>query len=84
MKLMENDYADLRKFRGECSPTTYIATLVVRRARWLWVAQAALVLAYTAIITAWLPEQWLHPFGSVVKNLPILAALALLYGTEER
>jgi RNA polymerase sigma factor for flagellar operon FliA len=31
MKLMENDYADLRKFRGECSPTTYIATLVVRR-----------------------------------------------------
>jgi RNA polymerase sigma factor (sigma-70 family) len=31
MELMENDYADLRKFRGECSPTTYIATLVVRR-----------------------------------------------------
>jgi RNA polymerase sigma factor (sigma-70 family) len=31
MKLMENDYADLRKFPGDCSPTTYIATLVVRR-----------------------------------------------------
>jgi RNA polymerase sigma factor (sigma-70 family) len=31
MKLMEHDYADLRKFRGDCSPTTYIATLVVRR-----------------------------------------------------
>jgi RNA polymerase sigma factor for flagellar operon FliA len=31
MKLMENDYADLRKFRGDCSATTYIATLVVRR-----------------------------------------------------
>ena len=31
MKLMENDYADLRKFRGECSATTYLATLVVRR-----------------------------------------------------
>ena len=61
-----------------------IATLVVRRARRLWAAQAALVLAYTAIITAWLPEQWLHPFGPVVKNLPILAALALLSWTEER
>lgn len=31
LKLMENDYADLRKFRGECAATTYIATLVVRR-----------------------------------------------------
>jgi RNA polymerase sigma factor for flagellar operon FliA len=31
VSLMENDYADLRKFRGECSATTYIATLVVRR-----------------------------------------------------
>lgn len=31
LKLMEHDYADLRKFRGDCSPTTYIATLVVRR-----------------------------------------------------
>lgn len=31
LKLMENDYADLRKFRGDCSATTYIATLVVRR-----------------------------------------------------
>lgn len=61
-----------------------IATLVVRRARWLWAAQAALVAAYTAIITVWLPEQWLHPFGPVVKNLPILAALAVLHGTEER
>ena len=61
-----------------------IATLAVRRARWLWIAQAALVLGYTAIITLWLPEQWLHPFGPVVKNLPILAALALLYWTEDR
>lgn len=31
MKLMENDYADLRKFRGDCQVTTYLATLVVRR-----------------------------------------------------
>ncbi|HEV7589249.1 MAG TPA: sigma-70 family RNA polymerase sigma factor [Longimicrobium sp.] len=31
LKLMEHDYADLRKFRGDCSATTYIATLVVRR-----------------------------------------------------
>jgi hypothetical protein len=61
-----------------------LATLVARRARALWLAQAVLVLGYTAIITIGLPEQWLHPFGPVVKNLPILAILALLYATEER
>jgi RNA polymerase sigma factor for flagellar operon FliA len=31
MKLMENDYADIRMFRGDCQLTTYLATLVVRR-----------------------------------------------------
>src|SRR5688572_2875890 len=29
LKLMEYDYAVLRKFRGDCSVTTYLATLVV-------------------------------------------------------
>lgn len=60
-----------------------VATLVWPR-RVLWAAQAALVLGYTTVITVFLPEQWLHPFGPVVKNLPFLAALALLYTFEER
>ena len=49
---------------------------------WLWQAQAALVLGYTALITWRLPEQWLHPFGPVLKNLPILAILLLLLQLE--
>ena len=60
-----------------------VATLAWPRRR-LWLAQAALVLSYTALITAFLPEQWLHPFGPVVKNLPFLAVLWLLYAFEER
>lgn len=31
ISLMENDYADLRKFRGDCAAKTYLTTLVVRR-----------------------------------------------------
>ncbi|HEX8361912.1 MAG TPA: sigma-70 family RNA polymerase sigma factor [Longimicrobium sp.] len=31
MKVMENDYAVLRKFRGDCDIKTYLATVVVRR-----------------------------------------------------
>jgi hypothetical protein len=45
----------------------------------LWRAQAALIAAYTAIITIWLPQYWLHPFGPVLKNLPILMMLWLLH-----
>ncbi|RZI84697.1 MAG: NAD-dependent epimerase/dehydratase family protein [Rubrivivax sp.] len=60
-----------------------IATLAWPRRR-LWLAQIALVLGYTAIISAYLPEQWLHPFAPVVKNLPFLAILCMLYTLEER
>ena len=49
-----------------------------RATRWLWRAQAALIVLYTAIITWRLPEYWIHPYGPLVKNLPMLAALWLL------
>lgn len=61
-----------------------VATLAVRRRRLLWAAQIAVVLAYTAIISLHLPELWLEPFGPILKNVPILAVLWLLYATEER
>ncbi|TWG81784.1 uncharacterized protein YbjT (DUF2867 family) [Cupriavidus gilardii J11] len=50
---------------------------------WVWAAQAALILGYTVIISVRLPEFWLHPYGPLTKNLPMLAALWLL-GTLER
>jgi hypothetical protein len=58
------------------------ATLIMRRRRWLWIAQILLILGYTLIITLKLPEFWLHPYGPVLKNLPLLAALWLLYELE--
>ena len=62
-----------------------VATLVLpgRRARrHLYAMQAAVIVGYTAIITLCLPELWMHPFAPVVKNLPMLAAIALLRGSE--
>ena len=59
-----------------------VATWALPRRRLLWLVQIAVVVAYTAIVTVALPEQWLHPYGPVVKNLPILAALVLLYTLE--
>jgi hypothetical protein len=53
--------------------------LLFKPKRWLWPAQAALAGGYTAIMTACLPEFWLHPFGPLSKNLPILALLVLMW-----
>lgn len=50
----------------------------LRRRRWLWTAQAGLIIFYTAIISIRLPEFWLHPYGPVLKNVPLLAMLLLL------
>lgn len=61
-----------------------IATLALRRRRLLWLVQTALILGYTLIITVALPEFWLHPYGPVLKNLPMLAAIWLLYELEPR
>ncbi len=57
-----------------------VLTLALPRAhrRALWIAQAALMLGYMALIAWKLPEFWLHPYGPLLKNLPMLAALLLL------
>ena len=44
-----------------------------------WLAQLAAVALYSAIIAFRLPEMWLHPFAPLVKNIPIMAVLLLLY-----
>ena len=53
-----------------------------RHRRSLWVAQAALIAGYTLLITFSLPEYWLHPYGPISKNLPVLAAIGLLWALE--
>ena len=45
----------------------------------MWRTQAVLILVYTAIISVRLPEFWLHPYGPILKNLPMLAVVWLLY-----
>lgn len=46
--------------------------------RRLWLFQIALIIVYSAIIAAALPDYLLQPFGPITKNLPILASLLLL------
>jgi uncharacterized protein YbjT (DUF2867 family) len=60
------------------------AILVCKRRQLLWIAQAAVIVLYTGIITLKLPEFWLHPFGPILKNLPLLAVTWMLYELEKR
>ena len=54
------------------------------RGRWRWTTQASLTIAYTLIITIRLPEFWAHPFGPILKNLPMMVLMWLLYKNEGR
>jgi uncharacterized protein YbjT (DUF2867 family) len=56
---------------------------LARPSRRLWLAQLLLIFLYSIVIAAALPEFWLHPFGPMIKNLPMLAVLVVLLATEE-
>ena len=55
---------------------------LAKPSRMLWRVQSALVTVYSVIIAFCLPIYWLHPFGPVLKNLPILLLLWLLHEHE--
>jgi nucleoside-diphosphate-sugar epimerase len=60
-----------------------LGMLLLRRRRWLWRAQLALIGFYTVLIAWKLPEFLVHPYGPLTKNLPMLAAIWLLAEFEE-
>ncbi|HEY1147759.1 MAG TPA: SDR family oxidoreductase [Pseudoduganella sp.] len=53
-----------------------------RQRRWLWLAQLALIGFYSVLIAFKLPEFLYHPYGPLSKNLPMMAAIWLLYELE--
>ena len=94
---VEQSYALLARLRIEGVPATImlygaalldlalgVATLAMRDRKWLWRAQIALIAGYTVLISVGLPEFWLHPYGPIVKNLPLLVAIGLVATLEGR
>ena len=58
-------------------------TLFLRRRRWLWLMQLALIGFYSIVIAIRLPEFLIHPYGPLTKNLPMLTAIWLLYELDK-
>ena len=58
--------------------------LLGQRVRSVLLLMLAMVAAYTAVIGIVSPTHWLDPFGGLLKNLPIAAALITLLALEPR
>ncbi len=61
-----------------------IAILVAYRLRLVGLIQIGVILLYSVIITFSQPEQWLHPFGPVTKNIPLIIATSIMLVLERR
>ncbi|WP_018987449.1 SDR family oxidoreductase [Methylophilus methylotrophus] len=59
-----------------------VAILCIHR-KWIWHLQLMVIIAYSLIIAWKLPEFLVHPYGPVLKNLPMLAAIWLMSALEE-
>jgi hypothetical protein len=57
---------------------------LLRPGRRLWLAQLALIGAYTVLVAWRLPEFLIHPFGPILKNLAVAALLVQLLAEEQR
>ncbi|TNC83858.1 MAG: NAD-dependent dehydratase [Thalassolituus sp.] len=60
-----------------------IWVLTGRLALWCYRVQMLTVVGYTLLLSYMAPEFWLHPFGPLSKNLPIIALLLIGYQTEK-
>jgi hypothetical protein len=52
--------------------------------RYCYLLQLILVTTYTLLLGLIAPEFWLHPFGPLTKNLPLIILLYLLYKSTDQ
>ena len=74
-------------------PTLYIAsflditlgvlTIIGYRLQYLLNFQMIVIVVYTLLLTALAPYHWLHPFGPVLKNIPLLFTIYILSRLEK-
>lgn len=77
------DFATLSIYAGALFDAALgVAMCLPRWCRQAYRLQIMLMLAYMVLIAIIVPAQWLHPFGPVTKNLPLIVGTWLLLATE--
>ncbi|MCB2426574.1 SDR family oxidoreductase [Methylophaga pinxianii] len=61
-----------------------IAIFLLPKRSWVWVIQLCLIAFYTLVISWKMPEFWIHPYGPLTKNIPMMAAIFLILMLEDR
>ncbi len=46
--------------------------------------QIAVIVAYSLLVAVGLPDYWLHPFGPITKNIPLVVATLIVMATEAK
>ena len=56
--------------------------LIGRRLKWCYALQIILITSYSVLLSLIAPESWLHPFGPITKNIPIIVLIFVLMKSE--
>ena len=56
--------------------------LTGRRLKWCYGLQIILIVSYSILLSFIAPDFWLHPFGPITKNLPIVVLIFMLMKAE--
>lgn len=59
-----------------------LGILLMRNRQGLWALQIMVILTYTVLLSVFIPEFWLHPFGPLLKNIPMLAMIYFIKQME--
>ena len=59
-----------------------VLTIIGYRLQALLSLQLLVIFVYTLLLTAFAPYHWLHPFGAILKNIPLLFAIYILMKLE--
>lgn len=60
-----------------------LATALGWRVRLMGLIQIVLMLGFMGILTVGMPELWLHPFGPLTKNIPLIMATLVMMALED-
>lgn len=61
-----------------------LAMLVRWRLALVIATQLVLIVGFSVLLTVRMPEWWAHPFGPLLKNLPLFVATLILWALERR
>lgn len=60
-----------------------LATAFGYRVRLIGAVELTLIFIFTALLTFGSPEWWIHPFGPLTKNIPLIGATVVMMALEE-